>query len=228
LLPTLAISAGISPYLPVDLPSIQSRQVDLLFALADEPVLRRPVSLAAVDDAMARACPRDPSLCEVMDSWLARYRKPGAVTTLRAEAAIADNTNVSMPNRHGLRTDDAWQMAVAAHWQPSPYLVLGAGAMARPGEFVPSGTVLSAGNRYARVDVGFQERWVSPLSDSAFLQSAQAATMASITVSNDLPISRARLRYELNLSRMSWPGRIYDGGTLTQGHPFLAGLNLSV
>jgi Capsule assembly protein Wzi len=228
LLPTLALSAGISPYLPVELPAAQSRQIDLLFALADEPVLRRPVSLAAVDDAMARACPRDPSLCEVMEPWLARYREPGAVTTLRAEAALADTTSVSMPNRHGLRTDNAWQLAVAAHWQPSPYWVLGAGAMARPGEIVPSGTVLSAGNRYARVDVGFQERWASPLPDSAFLQSAQAATMASITVSNDQPISRARLRYELQLSRMSWTGRISDGGTLTQGHPLLAGLHLSV
>jgi hypothetical protein len=228
MLPTLAFGAGISPYLPVDLPSPQARQVTLLFALADEPILRRPVSLAAVDAAMARACPSDPALCEAMDSWLSRYRAPAGLTTLNAETALADGTRVPMANRHGLRSSDAWQLDFGGQWQPSRYLLLSAGVFAREGDIVPTGTVFSAGNEFARVDVGFRDRWVSPLGDSAFLQSTQATTMASVSVSNERPISRARLGYEFHVSRMSWSQRIIAGDVITQGHPLLAGMQVSI
>lgn len=224
----LASAAGITAYLPVDLPARQQRQVALLFALADEPLLRRPVSIAAVERAMVRACPRDPGLCEAIEPWLSPYRAPAAVTLLEAEAAVSDETRVSLPNRQGLSSADPWQLRLGAHWQPARGVLISGGAMLRKGEFVPSGTVLSAGNEYARLDIGFQDRWASPLTDSAFMQSTQAATMASVSVSNEKPITRAGLRYQAQLSRLSYSRNIVDGNTLTRGHPLLAALHVSV
>jgi hypothetical protein len=52
--------------------------------------------------------------------------------------------------------------------------------------------------------------------------------MASLSLSNERPITRARLRYELQVSRMSWSGRIADQGVLTSGHPLLAGMHVSM
>lgn len=227
LLSALALG-GLSAYLPLDLPPSQARQITLLFALADETVMRRPISLSAVDDAMTRACPRDPSLCDDIESWLSRYRSRMAVTTLKAEVALADDTSVPLANRRGLRSDDAWWFAATAAWQPADHLLLSAGATARDGEVVPTGSLLSAGYDFARLDVGFRDRWSSPLADSAWLQSTEAATMASASLSNERPLGRLRLRYELNVSRMSLSRRIVDGDVLTQGHPLLAGLHLAV
>lgn len=228
LLPALALGAGISPYLPLDLPASESRQVSLLFALADQPVMRRPVSLAAVEDAMRRACPRSPRLCEAIEAWLSRYRNQVALTSLGAEVALADDDGVSLPNRQGLRSDAPWEIDAGAHWRLSDHALISAGAIAREGEMLPSGTVLSAGYAFARLDVGFQGRWLSPLHDSAFLQSTQSANLLSASLSNELPITRARLHYEMSVSRLSWSGRIRDGDALTSGHPLLAGLHLSI
>lgn len=224
----VAEAAGVSAYLPVDLPSYQARQLDLLFALADQPILRRPISVAMVEKAMSRGCPKDPGLCESVQRWLQRYREPTAVTSFEAEAAVSDDTSVALPNRHGERSDDHWQLSAAAHWQPSAYLLLGAGAIARQGETIPTGTLLSIGGGYAQLDVGFRDRWLSPLRDSAFLMSTQAAAMPSASLSNTMPLTRAKLSYEVFLSRMSWSDAILSNGQLNPGHPLLAGIHVGI
>jgi hypothetical protein len=219
---------GVSAYLPIDLSPFQARQLDMLFALADQPILRRPIPVALVEEAMSRACPDNPGLCESMQRWLRRYVEPAAVTGFEVEAAVADDSSVPLPNRHGGRSDDHWQLSAAAQWQPSPYLLLGAGAIARQGETTPTGTMLSVGGGYAQLDVGFRDRWLSPLRDSAVLMSTQAATMPSVGLSNSTPITRARVTYEFFLSRMSWSDSILDDGQFTSGHPLLAGMHLGI
>ena len=219
---------GVTAYLPTDLSPFQARQLDMLMALADQPVLRRPIPVAAVEEAMARACPKNPELCESLQRWLRRYVEPAAVTDFEAEAALSDDTDVARPNRHGERSNDHWQLSAAAQWQPSRYVLLGAGAIARDGEINPAGTLLSVGGGYAQLDVGFRDRWLSPLRDSAFLMSTQAATMPSASVSNSIPITRARVSYEVFLARMSSSSAILDDGQFTSGHPLLAGMHLGI
>jgi len=219
---------GVSAYLPIDLSPLQARQLDMLFALADQPILRRPIPVALVEEAMSRACPDNPGLCESMQRWLRRYVAPAAVTGFALEGALSDDGSVPLPNRHGERSDDHWQLSAAAQWQPSPYLLLGAGVIAHQGETTPTGTLLSAGGEYAQLDVGFRDRWLSPLRDSAFLMSTQAATMPSASLSNSRPISRARVSYEFFLSRMSRSDSIWDEGQFTSGHPLLAGMHLGI
>jgi hypothetical protein len=58
--------------------------------------------------------------------------------------------------------------------------------------------------------------------------STQAATMPSVTVSNYRPLTKAKVRYEAFMARMSESSNIaFEGGT-TVGHPQLAGLHLSI
>ncbi|HXC57735.1 MAG TPA: capsule assembly Wzi family protein, partial [Steroidobacteraceae bacterium] len=227
-LSSAAAAQGVTAYLPIDLSPFQSRQLEMLFVLADQPLLRRPVPVALVEDAMTRGCPRDPGLCASMQRWLQRYQQSATVTEIAAETALSDHTSVVLPNRRGERTDDHWQLSAAAQWQPSPYLLLGVGAIAREGETLLTGTALSVGNAYAQLDVGFRDRWLSPLENSSFLIGTQAATMPSVSISNSRPISRMRLSYEVNLSRMSESDRIVDNGAYTSGHPLLAGMHVGI
>jgi hypothetical protein len=61
------------------------------------------------------------------------------------------------------------------------------------------------------------------------LLSTQAATMPSVTISNYKPLTKAKLRYEAFIARMSESSNIgTNGGGTTAGHPRLAGLNLSI
>jgi hypothetical protein len=227
-LAVMAEARGVSAYLPADLSPFQARQLDMLLALADQPVLRRPIPVALVEEAMARACPANPGLCESVQHWLRRYVEPFAVTDFEAEAALSDDTNVPRPNRHGESSDDHWQLSAAAQWQPTPYVLLVAGAIAREGEVNPTGTLLSIGGGYAQLDVGFRDRWLSPLRDSAFLMSTQSATMPSASLSNSIPVTRARLSYEVFLARMSRSDAILDDGQFTSGHPLLAGMHVGI
>ncbi len=228
LVPLLASAAGITAYLPADLPAPEARQLTLVFALADEPVMRRPVSVAAVERAMERACPRDPALCDAVGHWLARYRAPLALTGIEAELAAADHTAVPLPNRQGLLSTDDWQVRAAAQWQPLRSVVIGAGLIARQGEVVPTGTLVSLGNEVFRLDAGFQDLWLSPTPDSAFLQSTQAATRMAVSVSNERPLTRWRLRYLVQVSRLSRSEGIVEDGIPSSGYPRLATLSLSV
>ena len=60
------------------------------------------------------------------------------------------------------------------------------------------------------------------------LLSTQAATMPSVTISNYRPLTKAKLRYEAFVARMSESSNIATSTGTTAGHPQLAGLHLSI
>jgi hypothetical protein len=96
------------------------------------------------------------------------------------------------------------------------------------GETTPTGTVFSFGGDIAQFDLGYLDHWWSPAQGNAMVLSTQAATMPSVTVSNYRPLTKAKLRYEAFMARMSESSNIaFEGGT-TAGHPQLAGLHLSI
>jgi hypothetical protein len=60
------------------------------------------------------------------------------------------------------------------------------------------------------------------------LLSTQAATMPSVTISNYRALTKANLRYEAFVARMSESSNIATTTGTTSGHPQLAGLHLSI
>ncbi len=102
------------------------------------------------------------------------------------------------------------------------------GVLAYEGEATPTGTVVSFGADFAQFDIGYRDRRWSPALDNAMLLSTQAATMPSVTISNYRPLTKAKLRYEAFVARMSESSNIaFETGT-TAGHPQVAGLHLSI
>jgi hypothetical protein len=223
-----AEARGVSPYLPVNISPEIERKIERVLILADQPTLTRPFAAATVLDALPRACERDAALCDDVRRYLTSLTKTAGISYASLAAAGASGPDTALPNRHGMTSNSGYEAAVAAYWQPGDKLLMTAGVLSYDGETTPTGTVFSFGGDIAQFDLGYRDHWWSPAQGNAMVLSTQAATMPSVTVSNYRPLTKAKVRYEAFMARMSESSNIaFEGGT-TAGHPQLAGLHLSI
>lgn len=223
-----AHARGVSPYLVLGQSPEIERAIERVLILADDPVLSRPIPAARVLDALPAACERDRALCERVRHYLGGLMKTAGIAHLSGSIAATSGDAVPLPNRHGMASDSPYEISGRVFWQRSDNLLLSAGFVAHDADVVPTGSVVSLGFEYAQLDVGWRDHWLSPMSDSAMLVSAQAQTMPSVTVSNYSPLTPLNLRYELFYGRLSESDDIgFEGGT-TSGEPRLAGMHFSI
>jgi hypothetical protein len=228
MLAATAQARGVSPYLPVDISPEIERKIERVLILADQPVLARPIAAATVLDALPRACERDAALCEDVRRYLNSLTRKAGITYASLTASGASGSDTALPNRHGMTSRSNYEAAIAAYWQASDHFAVTGGVLAYEGEATPTGTVVSVGNDVLQLDVGYRDRRWSPAQDNAMLLSTQAPTMPSVTVSNYRPLTKANLRYEAFVARMSESSNIVSTTGTTAGHPQLAGLHLSI
>jgi len=226
-LPTLALArrpteptVGISPEI--------ERKIERVLILADQPSLKRPFAAATVQDALPRACEVDAALCAEVSRYLASLTRTAGITYASLTASESSGADTAVPTSHGMSSESNYNAAIAAYWQPSAAFLVTAGVLAYEGEATPTGTVASFGLDVLQVDVGYRDRWWSPAQGSAMLLSTQAATMPSVTISNYRTLTKANLRYEAFVARMSESSNIATTTGTTSGHPQLAGVHLSI
>ena len=223
-----AQARGVSPYLPVNLEPEVERQIEQVLTLAGKPFLTRPIAAAVVWDALPKACAQDAVLCRSVERYLKRYMNRAGISEASISGAASSGADHTLPNRHGLHNDSAWEAAARVYWQPFDHALLTLGGIAYEGETTPTGSLLSLGWDFAQLDAGFRDHWLSPFSDSAMLLSTEAPTMPSVTLSNYRPLTRLGIHYEAFVARMSESDDILFEGGVTSGHPQLAGLHLSI
>src|SRR5271168_998299 len=130
----VAPAAGVSAYLPLNLEPEMERQVERVLILADEPILKRPFSVALVELALPKACEVDKSLCEKVKRYLQRYSRDYAVTYASATGSITHGgAGDVVPNGHGLPVNSDWELSAQGYVQPSDYFLVSAGAIAYSG-----------------------------------------------------------------------------------------------
>ena len=225
---TNAFSRGVSPYLPLNLDPEIERQIERVLILANKPVLTRPIAAATVLDALPQACRSDQALCDEVRRYLRRFMGASGVTQATLEAATSSGADKTVPNRHGLTSDSAWDVSVGGYYQPSDWALVSLGGVAYQGETVPTGSMLSVGFSRAQLDIGYRDHWWSPMTDSSMLISTQAATMPSVTISSYAPLTRFGIQYEAFVASMSKSDKIQFGDGFTSGHPRLGGFHLSM
>src|SRR5689334_16763666 len=71
--PGLAVAAGVTPYLPLNLEPEIEAQIERVLILGNQPILTRPIPAALVLKALPKACAVDAALCERVQRYLARY-----------------------------------------------------------------------------------------------------------------------------------------------------------
>jgi hypothetical protein len=227
-LATTAQARGVSPYLPVDISPEIERKIERVLILADQPSLKRPFAAATVSDALPRACAVDPVLCEDVRRYLTSLTRNTGITYATLTASSGSGVDTALPVAHGMTSQSNYDAAIAAYWQPGASFLVTAGVLAYEGEATPTGTAVSFGLDVAQIDVGYRDHWWSPAQGNAMLLSTQAATMPSVTISNYRPLTKAKLRYEAFVARMSESSNIATSTGTTTGHPQLAGLHLSI
>jgi Capsule assembly protein Wzi len=218
---------GVSPYLPLSLSPEIERQIERVMILAERPLLTRPLTAAAVLDALPAACARDAAACEPVRRYLSSFMRSSGLTHASLALSGGSKDAEPMPNRRGMESDSLYELSANLYWQPSDFVLVNAGLLAYEDETVPTGSMVSLGMQYAQLDIGYRDHWLSPMTDSAMLISTNAETMPSITLSSYAPMTRLGLRYEIFLAEMSYSDQIaYENG-LTAGHPRLAGVHVS-
>jgi len=231
LLATAAAHAAITGYLPLNLEPRLEHDVERLMAAAGATIMRRPIALADIERAMPEACAADEALCMQVQREIAPWMGRAALGMASFEATIARTAEVTQPNQRGAPEDAHWQGAVQAYAQGGDHLAAHAGAVAYHGRVNPSGTYLSVGGARLQLDLGYRDHWFSPMRDSAFLISTEAPTILAATFSNSVPLTRARLRYEVFAGRLSESSRIrLDAGAtqLISGRPGVSGVQFSI
>jgi hypothetical protein len=219
---------GVSPYLPLNQSPEYERLVERVMILADKPIITRPITAAAVFDALPAACELDAALCAQVERYLSGYMKTAGISHASFALATSSTERTALPNRHGMLSDSGFEASIMGYWQPSDFLLLSAGVLAYDDEAVPTGSVISIGMEYAQLDIGYRDHWMSPMTDSAMLQSTQMQTMPSVTLSNYTPLTPWRLRYEFFIAEMSHSDRIRFEDGFTSGNPRLAGMHISL
>jgi Capsule assembly protein Wzi len=223
-----ALADGVSGYLPLNLAPRLEHDVERLMVLASQPVVRRPIALAVILDALPAGCEVDEELCMQVQRELAPWLGRAALGMASFEAAIARAAEVTQPNQRGAPEDAKWQVAAAGYVHLGEHLALNAGGVAYRGRVNPTGSYISIGGARAQLDIGFRDHWWSPLRDSSMLLSTEAPTIAAVTLSNSAPLTRAKARYEIFIGRLSHSSRIGFNGGFTSGNPLLSGFSLSI
>jgi Capsule assembly protein Wzi len=220
---------GVSPYLPLDMSPSMERQIERVLILADQAVMRRPIAAATVLDALPKACKIDAQLCARVRRYLDRYMQDASITQLQAQLALTGgDSDLTLPNAHGMKVDSPWQVGVQGHYQFNDYMLASVGGIAYDGRATPTGTLLSLGFDWAQLDIGYRDHWLSPMTDSSMLISTQAPTMPSVTVSNYVPLGPLGINYQVFLAEMSHQDGIQYFNSTTAGRPRLAGLQLGI
>jgi hypothetical protein len=231
LAPRPALASGASPYLPLNLSPEIERQVERVLILGGHPVMTRPVPIAAVLDALPKACTRDAALCRRVRHYLDRYFGMAGVTEGSFEVAAASHSTTTQPNERGERLDSPVDGSVVAFYRPYDHVLLTAGGVAyagTDGRFNPDGTLISAGDEYLQIDAGWRSQWLSPMTDSSMLISTEAPTMPSLTISNQRPVTPLGIQYQLFFARMSESDHIIYEGTERSGNPKMIGMHLGI
>jgi hypothetical protein len=226
-----ADASGVSPYLPLNLSAEIERKIERVMILAGEPVMTRPIPVARLLAALPKARRRDPALCALIDHYLDRYFHGLGVADANIEVAAASHSTMTLPNARGERVDAPIDASAQIYYRPYDHLLFTAGFDGYAGtddRITPDGTMVSLGNEYAQLDIGWRDHWFSPLTDSSMLISTEAPTMPSFTVSNQTPMGFLGFQYELFVARMSNTHQILYKGQLNDGSPYLAGAHIGV
>ena len=230
-----AFASGVSPYLPLNLDPAVENAIERVLILGDEPVLSRPIPAALVLRALPKACRVDRPLCQRVRHYLGRYMHSNGVEfTSVTLGATLGQSNITLPNQHGMKAQSPFQVAGAGYIQPNSHILFNLGGVAYQGRVTPTGTMLSLGFDWAQLDIGWRDHWWSPMTDSSMLISTEAPTMPSITLSNYQPLTRLRLHYSVFLARMSESSRIElplsvnTPHRFTRGYPKMGGVRVGI
>jgi hypothetical protein len=221
-------SAGVSPYLPLNIDSLIELDIHRLSAITKMPMLTKPYPIAQVVKYLEKVKASHPVLYQRLDGYVERYKKNSGITHYSVELGYSSQKNKALPNQRGAELDNNYNLSFSSFSQINQYFIVNGGGSLIDGEgFVPHNSYMSFGYEYMQVDLGYREHWLSPSLIAAPLLSTNAAPALSITLSNVTPVSDWNIRYEMSLSLLAKTSGIHFNNALSSGKPGLLTMHLS-
>ena len=181
------LAEGVTPYVKTDGAPMLERQIKQLAVLANIPNLNKPYSALAVFDALSKIEKSHPSLYRQLRQSLSSYKKIASVTHARVKLNYSEES-IPQPNGRGIYSDEAYEVSVRGQWQLGSWFAAYAGLELSQDTTQASGSLLSFGQSWAQLDIGYKDMWLSPMHHSAQLLSYNAETLPSVSLNNSLPI----------------------------------------
>lgn len=225
-----------SLYLPLHLsPEIEAR-VERLFVVANMPIIKRPIPIKHVQEAIGRASSKDPQLARSVKNYLDRFSHSVGFSHLGLNASFSDGAEITDPNKRGATTRSSYEASASAYWVVNDLVALNLGGFASEGpdgvrDTFAEGSFISLGWDYLQADIGFRPHWWGPFQESDMLLSTNASAMPSITFSNVKPLPFLNISYEVFIAEMSESDLIESeasANVILSGNPLLAGTHLSL
>lgn len=223
-----------SLYIPLKLsPEIEAR-IERVFVLAKMPIVKRPIPVILVHEAMRKASAKDPALVRSISLYLERYDQRANITHFSLSGQINDGADTTRSNDRSFDAQSDYQASYAAFWAPNDFIAFNSGwivgqrADGSKDEHL-EGTFISLGWDAFQADIGYRPHWWGPFRHSDMLLSTNSAPPPSVTFSNVKPFDFLGTSYEIFLAQLSESDLIRsqnDPNTRLTGNPLLFGFHL--
>ena len=226
---------GAQHYLPVTMsPEIEAR-IETLFVLANIPIIKRPIPINAVKEAISHASYEYPVISRSVARYIERYEKDIGLTHFSVSARISEGSSQKRANARGETSESNYAFSQRSFVSLGDHFIFNTGANLYDGnngqkDRFADGTYLSLGWDTFQVDIGYRDHWYGPFSDSDMLLTTNAPSIPSITISNSKPLNLWNMQYEVFFGEMSESDRIESGTNPAEdvtGKPKLMGVHLS-
>jgi len=233
ILPAL-LAVNVSAYTSIG--DRRHHDLERLVALADVPAVKKPLSEELVASYLPRIAEMHPDLYARLAGGACAGGKAAIELQELTVEGVAHAEQPSgyhhpLPNERGrtANTAVAARVRALARWNGHAQISLDA-SLHRRGDDERldfANTYVSLGWPWLQADVGWRDHWLSPADDSAIALSTHAVSSPSITIANPLPLTRARISYEMVYSRLEETDRIWFAGAAHAGRPRLVAVHLS-
>lgn len=232
---SIRASNGVQHYLPVTMATEIEARIEKLFVLANIPIIKRPIPINAVREAIYQTSHKYPALSRSVSRYLERYEKSIGITHFSASLRTSDDTDQKRINSRGESVSSNYAVTQRSFISLGDHVIFNSGNYLYEGQGsekdrFSDGTFLSLGWDVFQADIGYRSHWLGPFSDSDMLSSTNAPALPSITLSNSRPLFSFNMQYEVFLAEMSESDGIQsdeDESVRLTGSPKLFGIHLS-
>jgi len=215
-------SAGVSPYLPLNLPNHISQKIERLGAIAGERSLNKPYKIAQVTALARKIQTTHPLLYRDIAPYL-RNHKERTSTSLMQVSLASSNNSISNPYHFGADGESRLLLETAGYAMYSDNIGVSASAVISENNVNKAQGMVHVGVDVLQLDIGYKSRWWSVGRINSLLLSNDSEAFASVSASNVVPISAFDINYEVFAGKLNNEVGILFGDIFEQDKPYITG-----
>lgn len=219
-------SAGVSPYLPLNLPNHIAQKIERLAIIAGETSLNRPYKVAQVTALARKIQSTHPLLYREVAPYLRNHKGRSSISLMQLSLG-ASNSKINNPYHFGADGESSLLLETAAYTMYSDHLGVSASAIVSEDSVNKAQGMVHVGIDFLQLDIGYRSRWWSVGRINSLLLSNESEAFASVSASNVVPLSMLDINYEVFAGRLNNNAPVVSGDLFEQDEPYITGATVS-